>query len=103
MNNAADLDVLFIERTPTYERYTAPGYDGIEMMQVDNKDKKHVPDKGEKVTFTAHIQNKGKAPSGGSYVWLVDGKEAGKGTIKELKTRERAEFTFSWEWDPGRP
>jgi hypothetical protein len=98
-DQAADLDVLFIERTLTYERYTAPEYDGMDMMQANNKDKKHVPDKGEKVTFTAHIQNKGKAPSGGSFVWLVDGKEAGKGTIKELKTRERAEFTFSWEWD----
>jgi len=100
-DQAADLDVLFIERTPVYEKYTAPGYDGLEMMQCDNKDVKHYPDKGEIVTFTAHIQNKGKAPAGAKYVWLVDGKQVAEGIVNELKPRERAEFSYKWAWDPA--
>ena len=101
-DKAADLDVLFIERAPVYERYTAPDYDGITgIMQANNKAKKHVPEKGEIVTFTANIQNKGKAPSAGNFVWLVDGKEAGSGTIKSLEPRERATFELKWKWDPA--
>lgn len=97
---AADLDVLVIERTPVYKKYTAPEYDGINgIMMCDNKDEKHQPAKGEIVTFTAHVQNKGKAPAGGSYVWILDGKEVGKGTIKELKTRETATFAYKWKWE----
>ena len=101
-DQAADLDVLVIERTPVYERYNSTEYDGISgIMPCINKDQKHVPDKGETVTFTAHVQNKGKAPAGGDYVWLVDGKEVGRGKIAELKTRERAQFEYKWKWDPA--
>ena len=100
-DQAADLDVLVIERTPTYEKYTGPEYDGINMMQCDNKDKKHYPDKGETVTYTAHVQNKGKAPAGATYVWLVDGKQVGEGTVDELQPRERAQFEYKWAWDPA--
>jgi hypothetical protein len=100
-DQAADLDVLVIERTPVYERYTAPEYDGISMMPCSNTDKKHTPDTGEMVTFTARIQNKGKAPAGAGYVWLLDGKQVGEGTIPELKPREEAQFEYRWAWDPA--
>lgn len=105
-DQAADLDVLVIERTPTYERY----YVEYEPSEIDpnvalsscmNKDKKHYPDKGETVTYTAHVQNKGKAPAGATYVWLVDGKQVGKGTVEELQPRERAQFEYKWTWDPA--
>lgn len=100
-DQAADLDVLVIERAPLYERYVSGEYEGIVMMPVVNKDKKHYPDKGETVTFTARIQNKGKAPSAGSYVWLLDGREVDRGSIPELKPRETASFTYQWPWDPA--
>ncbi len=98
---AADLDVLVIERSPTYERYHLNEYDGINRGECDNADKKHYPDPGEKVTFTARVQNKGKAPVKGSYVWTLDGKEVGRGEIAELKPREKGAFEFTWAWDPG--
>jgi len=98
---AGDLDVLVIERTPTYERYQLNDYDGIERAVCVNKDKKHYPDKGEEVTFTAHVQNKGKAPLAGKLVWLLDGKEVASGDATELKPRDRAEFAWKWPWDPA--
>ena len=70
-------------------------------MQPDNRAKKHVPEKGETVTFTANIQNKGKAPSAGRFAWLVDGREVDSGTIKTLNPRERASFDLKWKWDPA--
>ncbi len=98
---AADLDVLWIERTPVYEKYVGAPYDGMDMMTVTNNEAKHYPDKGEIVTYTAHVQNKGKSPSGASYVWLVDGEKVAEGVIPELKPRERAELTYQWTWDPA--
>ncbi|MEW6251511.1 MAG: hypothetical protein AB1716_12760 [Planctomycetota bacterium] len=99
--NAADLDVLIIERTPTYKRFTAPDYDGINVMQVDNRDAKHYPDQGEVVTFTARVQNKGRSPAGGNFVWLLDGKEVARGELPELAPRGKAHFEYRWPWDPA--
>jgi hypothetical protein len=98
---AADLNVLVIERTPIYERYVLPPYDGIDFPTCSNKDAKHYPDPGEEVTFTARVQNKGKTPAGGQYVWLLDGKEVGRGKLDTLKPAETAEFTLPWAWDPA--
>ncbi len=100
-DKAADLDVLIIERTPIYERYHLKDYDGIDMGPCDNKDAKHQPSKGEVVTFTARVQNKGKEACAGTYVWLMDGKEVGKGEIKDLKPREEQSIVYKWPWDPA--
>jgi len=99
--NAGDLDVLIIERDPKYERYSLPQYDGINMAVCENTDKKHYPDPGEKVTFTARIQNKGKKPLKGTFEWIMDGKVFARGTLPELKPREKSAFTQIWTWDPG--
>jgi hypothetical protein len=100
--NAADLDVLVIERTPTYERYQLKQpNDGSDLAVCDNRDKKHYPDKGEQVTFTARVQNKGRTPLGGKFAWVLDGKEAGAGDLAVLKPREKAECVWKWAWDPG--
>lgn len=97
---AADLNVLIIERSPTYERYHIT-YDGAAMGICVNADQKHYPDPGEIVTFTARVQNKGKAPMGGTYVWLLDGREVGRGEVMELKPGHKAAYEFTWAWDPG--
>lgn len=99
--DAADLDVLIIERDPKYERYHLPEYDGMTMGRCDNKDRKHYPDPGETVTFTARVQNKGRAPAGGTYAWILDGQEVGRGTVPELAPRAEARFEQTWAWDAG--
>jgi hypothetical protein len=100
-DHAADLDVLVIERTPTYERYD-PNYDnGRDVAECKNKAAKHYPDAGEEVTFTASVQNKGRAPAGGKFVWLLDGKEVGRGDVATLKSREKTTFAIKWPWDAG--
>ena len=105
--NGADLDVLIIERDPKYERYDVSRYDkskidpNVTFGVCLNKDKKHYPDKGEEVTFTARVQNKGKAPLGGTYAWILDGKEVDSGKISSLERRGDATFTWKWKWDPA--
>ena len=104
---AADLDVLIIERAPLYERYDVTRYDKSEINPdvtfgvCANSDKKHYPDKGETVTFTARIQNKGQDTCGGKYVWIMDGKKVGGGVIPALAPREKTAFTYEWKWDPA--
>ena len=106
-DNAADLDVLWIERDPKYERYNLPPYKpskidpDVTLGVCANTDEKHYPDKGETLTWTAHVQNKGRAPLGGRYAWLLDGKELKRGTVPVLKRREKADFTWQWAWDPA--
>jgi hypothetical protein len=99
--NAGDLDVLIIERNPTYERYYLPPYDGATFPTCANADEKHYPDRGETVTFTARVQNKGKAALAGRYVWIMDGRQVATGEVSELAPREQAEFEHEWSWDPG--
>ncbi len=113
--NLPDLDVLWIERDPKYERYELPEYEkskidpNVTLGFCANKDKKHYPDKGEIVTWTAHIQNKAHArvgssdpqKLGGRYEWILDGKVVAKGNIPDLKRREKHNVTWQWPWDPA--
>ncbi len=105
--NAADLDVLWIERDPKYERYHVPPYEpskidpDVPLGFCANADKKHYPDRGETVTWTAHVQNKGHAPLGGTYAWILDGEEVLTGTLPTLEPRQKADLTWQWPWDSG--
>ena len=45
-------------------------------------------DKGEMVTFTATVQNKGRAPLDARYVWTMDGKPFEMGALPKLKPRQ---------------
>lgn len=100
--NLADLDVLMIERTPTYERYNLPDYNAdFEIGKPSNLAAKHQPTKGEKVTFTAKIQNKGKAESSAAYKWILDGKVVGSGRTDALPPRASREIEIEWAWDPA--
>ena len=109
-----DLDVLWIERDPKYERYNVR----YEKSKIDlnvplgicaNKDAKHDPDTGETVTWTAHIQNKARArvgspdpqALGGRYEWILDGKVVARGDIPPLKRRDRHDVQWQWTWDPA--
>lgn len=97
---AADIDVLFIERNPTYERYQVT-YENGRKPTCENADKQHYPDPGETVTYTAHVQNKGKSAVAAKYVWILDGQEVAGGEIKELEPQEKASFDYEWSWDPA--
>jgi len=59
---------------------------------------------GEEVTLTAHVKNVGFANSQAfEYVWLIDGKEVGKGRYaKELKELEETTFTYKYKWEEGK-
>lgn len=104
---AADLDVLWIERTPRYTRYDVTRYDvspldpNVRFGVCSNADAKHQPAPGETVTFTAHVQNKGRQPMGGEYAWSVDGVEIARGTVPELAARGKVTYSCDWPWDPA--
>jgi hypothetical protein len=98
----ADLDVLIVERSPLYERYNMPEYDPKKEIGVPkNARAKHEPSPGERVTFTATVQNKGRTAAGAAYEWRMDGRVIGRGTLKPLPPRARATATMEWRWDPG--
>ncbi len=105
--DTGDLDVLIIERNPKYDRYDVTKYvrtkenPRVEIGICQNPDVKHQPDLGESVTFTAVVQNKGKRPLGGKYVWILDGKEVASGDIPDLKPREKVSYDWKWQWDPA--
>lgn len=104
---AGDLDVLIIERNPKYERYQIDdthhpeGEPDVPLQRCKNIDAKHHPDTGEEVTFTATVQNKGKSPLGGKFVWVLDGKEVANGKLPKLAPREKKTFDLKWNWDPA--
>lgn len=113
-----DIDVLYIERTPRYPGYTPdydlPGRKGVPTL-LEKKTRqpltpaqaatvKRWPSAGEKVTFTAHIQNRGAADAPPyDYIWLIDGKGVSRGSIEgpQPPGKERI-ATFTWAWQPGR-
>ena len=103
--DAGDLDALWIERNPRYERFDVTRYDvspldpNVRFGVCANTDAKHQPDSGEVVTFTAHVQNKGRSPSSGAYSWSVDGEEVAHGPVPELQPREKITFDCPWPWN----
>jgi sugar lactone lactonase YvrE len=112
-----DLDVTYIERTPLYPAYTV-AYDLMGQIDVpiliDPQTRfplvgaqadaiKRQPAPGEKVTFTAHVVNKGDAPAGEwEYQWFVDDKLAASSVFKQpLKPGEEAAVAMDWKWQNG--
>jgi DNA-binding beta-propeller fold protein YncE len=99
-----DLDVTCIGRTPRY-----PAYDldypqegemqGIAQLKPGTEKTKRWPDEGEEVTFTASVVNKGTAAAPKfAYVWKLDGKEIGRGTMGPVKPGATATATTTWAW-----
>jgi DNA-binding beta-propeller fold protein YncE len=113
-----DLDVTYIERTPRYPGYRpdydVPGMKGVPVL-VDQKTRKPLtpaqaaaikrwPSPGERVTFTAHVQNRGNGTSAPwEYAWYLDGKEVVKGTLKDTQpVGHEVTVEAHWQWQPGR-
>jgi len=76
-----DMDVTFISQTPRYPSihgkvdyldHSKPFLTKPEYADI----KKFFPEKGEKITFTAHFMNKGAQIDGETdFVWKINGKE----------------------------
>ncbi|MGC8947467.1 MAG: LamG-like jellyroll fold domain-containing protein [Anaerolineae bacterium] len=95
-----DLDVVYISRTPMYNRYevwyTA---DGTPYLRPGTENDKRWPAPGEIVTFTAHIINKGTVASGSfAFKWFIDGGEVHSGTHSSLAPGEEGTETYQWVW-----
>jgi hypothetical protein len=81
-----DLDVTYIERSPRYD------YDAA----------KNNPAVGDVVTFTAHVKNWSAASQPGvEYRWLLDGTEAGAGTISAFAANSERTVDLTWTWQAG--
>ena len=113
----SDLDVTYIERTPLFPAYTV-AYDVVNQVDVptlvdpqtrvplidaEAQAIKRQPAVGDKVTFTAHIVNKGAGVvNEWDYQWFVDDKPALSGTVKKpLKSGEEGAVTENWVWQTG--
>jgi hypothetical protein len=106
---ASDLDVVYISRTPRYQKYDPTYKDHIDPVDVwkskpylspEQEKMKRWPSKGEIVTFTAVIKNPGKDATGEfAYKWFFDGKEVGSGTLPSIEPGGQASTTYKWEWD----
>jgi plastocyanin len=85
-NDATDIDVTLIERTPRYDFDAA----------------KNNPEVGDVVTFTGHIIGWGSAtvPAVG-YQWLIDGNVVESGTLTGLGGGEERTVTRTWTWVDG--
>ena len=107
-----DLNVTFISRTPRYLRYHDDGVHSYErkryrddnpgiMKYPVNKDTKKWPDKGELMTYTAHIKNSGFDTYSGAvdWVWTYNGKVIAKGTDQvTLKPEEEITKAIKLPW-----
>lgn len=104
MPDLPDLDVTFIERTPRFRSNhgNVPYADGIPQPLTQPNDDPMWPAAGSTVTFTGHVRNKGKRPSGAfDYAWYIDGRRAKRGDAASLEAG--AEFTdrLQWQWRDG--
>lgn len=114
----ADLDTLYISRTPKYPgylpRYDLKGKEGQPilvragtsepMTREEIAARQMWPKEGERVTYTAVVENKGTTDSQPfDWAWYVDGMKVAEGKAeKGLKPGERTEFTYVWPWKKER-
>jgi hypothetical protein len=101
-----DLSVVYITRTPEYERYdnrgeayvraTVDGHESGVMMNPGDAQTKKWPDNGEEVTYTAYVKNVGSAPTPGfGYAWSQSYEAGPSGqNANALAPGETATFTF---------
>jgi len=119
-SEVSDIEVLYIERTPKYDRYsvayktetitdteefiesTYRRATGLEYGQDANT--KRNPEQGEQVYFIAHVKNRGNAPvSNIPYRWILDGVEIESGIYSETAAPgENIQISIPWSWDQSR-
>ncbi len=112
-----DLDVVFIERTPKYEKYRVtyfgdrrgcqPEYSSYYPYSEDRgpqlcpsqKDRKRWPDTNEQVTFTAYVKNNDNISTGSfEFKWFIDGVEVKTGLHTSIDSGRTENETFQWQW-----
>jgi hypothetical protein len=94
-----DLDVTYINRTPTYWAYCVDYPDGIPVLCPGTEGEQRWPSPGELVTFTAHVVNKGTVASPAfAYAWFIDGTPVASGSLGGLAPGAEATTTYQWSW-----
>ena len=93
---SADLDVLFVSRTPRYPRFTVQySAQGVPVSSTGGE----WPDPGTEMTFTAVVKNNGGGESANfRYTWNLDGNTDASGVAGCLEPGERTELTWKWNW-----
>ena len=104
-NGLPDLDVLYISRSPKYDRYEIaydpPGYNPHPKPGTENV--KHYPDPGELMTYTAVVRNSGGGTvEGFNLFWYVDSQLVQAETYGVLFPRQRifAHYQRPWNTQP---
>jgi len=107
-----DLDVTFIERTPRYLRYLDEGKGQYEYKKFRGENigvmknpkygrARKWPRRGETVTFTAHIKNKGTTEFAGliPYEWFMNERVISQGVWHgRLAPGEETTIEYKWAW-----
>ncbi len=94
-----DLDVTHIGRTPRYSFYQLEYPNNKPALLPGTEGRKRWPARGEVVTFTAQVINKGTTASGGyAYAWYIDGQKVKSGTAASLAPGAQASFAYNWTW-----
>ena len=98
-----DLDVTYIERTPRFSRYqvcySPSAYNPFICGGQSDGDQRW-PERGDIVTFTAHLKNHGGLPSSStSFIWYIDDVQVKSGMVPILSPEEEFTDTFQWVWD----
>lgn len=100
--NQADIDVIFIERTPRYQRYDVRYDTGYPLLATGTENLQRNPNVGQVVTFTAHYKNAGNLPfSSFGYKWYIDNVEVKSGTAAGLAVGVQSIQTLQWAWQTG--
>ena len=109
LSGPPDLDVTYIGRTPRYPRYAldytlAPGDPWrIPRLCAGTENDKRWPAPGERVTYTAHVRNKGTFASPAySFEWRSSGNRVGEGSATPLAPGAEATFDYVALW-PASP
>ncbi|GEM_PF-6567628 len=98
-DDASDLDVAYIERTPRYHRYEVTYENDLPKLVPGTERRKRWPDPGEMVTYVAHVANKGKKNAGRfPFRWSVDGVTVLEGECGGLKSGEEVSFPLRRAW-----
>ncbi len=88
-NSQADIDVLYIERTPRL------AFDPNDMTYSSG-----LPASGQPVAYLAHVKNWGPVAADVPFEWWFDGALMQTGSI-HLASLQEVAVPFPWNWDPA--